>query len=112
MHLKENLVYGNQEMTTCNSQNGSTPQLSNVHFGRSALLLRYGSLHLTSSEAGAVKLVLKRWRKLITQVLMSGRETKREGHNVKPLSSIYEVDQVSPLKIYCWRSLYLIVGTG
>lgn len=69
-------------MTTCNSQNGSTPQLSNVHFGRCVLLLTCGSLHLTSSGAGAVKVVLKRQRKLITQILMSGRETKCEDDSV------------------------------
>lgn len=63
-------------MTTCNSQNGSTPQLGNVHFGRCVLLFRYGSLHLTSSGTDAFKLVLKRQRKLITQVVMGGRETQ------------------------------------
>lgn len=101
MQPRENLAYGNSETTTCNPQNGSTPQLNNVHFGRCVLLFRHGSLHLTSSGAGPVKLVLKRQRKLTTQVVMSGRETQCEDQKVKLLSSIYEVDQVSPLSLYC-----------
>lgn len=95
MQPKENLAYGNSEKSTCNPQNGSAPQVNKAHFGRCVLLFRDGSLHLTSSGAGAVKLVFKRQRKLTTQVLMSGRETQCEDQNVKLLSSIYEADQVS-----------------
>lgn len=90
-------------MTTCNSQNGSTPQLNNVHFGRCVLLFRYGSLHLTTSGC------FQEAEKIDHTSCYGG---KRNTDNVKLLSSIYQVDQVSPLNIYCWRSLWLVVGTG